>query len=1105
MTTTTTARAPSARIGAPAEAGRLDTPVVLDAEQRRVVAHRGGPLLVLGAPGTGRTTALVAHVVARLRAGECAPDQVLVLSADRRAAAALRLRITRSIGGVFREPVARSLHSLAFGLLHLAAVRQGEPAPRLTSGPEQDAMVRELLEGAGRDAAPAGWPASLHAALRTAGFAAEVRELMLRAQERGLTPGELAALGRRHDRRLWVPAAAFMREYLQVQALRGGPRLVDAAGLVASAVAELEADDLLLTEQRRRYQLIAVDDAHELDPAQVRLVELLAGRRDGLLLTASPEQAVLTFRGSDPAAVATLGALRGSSSVEVLGEAATEVVLRHPHRWHSRGEPALQRVAAAVAARVSGSGDRRTVALAEAGRGDGPRQDDATAGAAVHLLPSAAQEAAHVADWCRQVALLDGIAWGRVAVLVRSTNELDRLRAALRSAGVPVDQYGETEALTSLPAAAALLALLRRCASDGPMDAGWVAEQLASPLVGMDRVRQRRFRFAATSLAPPGQTDVLVQALDEPPWLAGLPAPLVEPLRRLAAMIGSVRAAVRQSAGVDEVLWAAWAASGRAEVWQRQALGGGAAADVAHRHLDAVLRLFDLAGQARDDSPGLGVLAFVDRVDGQRVREAPDAVRRHREPGVQLLTAHAARGSEWDAVAVVGVQEGRWPLVAARGDVLGVQDLVDVVAHGAVPSEAERRSARLAQERRLFLLAMTRARRRLLVTAVDDESTQPSRFLRDVPVRAQSLPAASVAAQLPALVAELRQVLAGPAPCVSAAERRVAAGLLADLAAAGVVGAAPEEWYGLLPLSDATPDADVDADARTDVGAVSGSTHVPKQAPGGSAAPTVHGEASSGRPGVVTVSPSRVQTFVDCPARWALTQAGGRGPAGVSQRVGMLVHEVAAALAADGGPVTHERAAALMEAGWAHVDAGTGWLARRERARATAMLDRLVTWWQHNPRALLAVEAPVDAVVAGVRVRGRVDRLERADDGSLVVVDLKTGRRPTSARELRDHAQLAAYQVAVGAGAPDGAPVAGASLVQLGLPGSAAVEQRQPGVASPDIGGWAHTLLATVGAGMRAETFAATPGPACRTCPVARSCPARPEGRPVVSVAGAAS
>jgi hypothetical protein len=156
---------------------------VLDPSQQRVVDHGAGPLLVLAGPGTGKTTTIVEAVVARIDRG-LDPEQVLVLTFARKAAAELRERITARLARATKEPLARTFHSYAFGVLRREAALRGEPTPRLLSGPEQDVVIRDLLAG-DIAAGAGGWPARLHPALGTRGFAQELRDLIMRAYERG--------------------------------------------------------------------------------------------------------------------------------------------------------------------------------------------------------------------------------------------------------------------------------------------------------------------------------------------------------------------------------------------------------------------------------------------------------------------------------------------------------------------------------------------------------------------------------------------------------------------------------------------------------------------------------------------------------------------------------------------------------------------------------------------------------------------------------------------------------------------------------------------------------------------------------------------------------
>ena len=176
---------------------------------------------------------------------------------------------------------------------------------------------------------------------------------------------------------------------------------------------------------------------------------------------------------------------------------------------------------------------------------------------------------------------------------------------------------------------------------------------------------------------------------------------------------------------------------------------------------------------------GAGVAGFLAEVEGQQI--PADTMREAdlRGSAVRLLTAHRAKGLEWDLVVVAGVQEGAWPDVRRRGSLLEPDRLSP-----AGLSELPPTATRIAEERRLFYVACTRARRRLVVTAVagtEGEGDQPSRFLTELGVPVRSVPGRPRRPlTLPALVAELRRTATDPeAP---PALREAAAARLARLA-----------------------------------------------------------------------------------------------------------------------------------------------------------------------------------------------------------------------------------------------------------------------------------------------------------------------------------
>ena len=127
------AQAPTDSLGArsPGGAGA----VRLDEAQQRVVDHRGGPLLVLAGPGTGKTTTIVEAVAERIEHRDMDPGRILVLTFSRKAAGELRERITARLHRTTREPLALTFHSYAYALVRREFVLAGDQPPRLLSSP----------------------------------------------------------------------------------------------------------------------------------------------------------------------------------------------------------------------------------------------------------------------------------------------------------------------------------------------------------------------------------------------------------------------------------------------------------------------------------------------------------------------------------------------------------------------------------------------------------------------------------------------------------------------------------------------------------------------------------------------------------------------------------------------------------------------------------------------------------------------------------------------------------------------------------------------------------------------------------------------------------
>lgn len=1038
-------RAPHVAAGAPP----------LDGSQQAVLADDARVVRVLGAPGTGKTTLAVELVVDQVDRGVVEADRVLLLTPDRLAAGRLREAVTARLSTTTSEPLARTHQALGFGILRREQALRGAPAPRLLTGPEQDAILKELLEGHATGEVPAPpWPDSVLPALATRGFRAELRDLLMRAVERGLGPVELAALGRRHGRPEWVAGAAVLAEYDEVTAF-SRPGAYDPAWILSAAADLLDADDAALARAHADLGLVVVDDAQELTSSAARLLTRVVSPSCRLVLLGDPDTTVQAFRGADPTVL-------GPSWAEPYlrtGESAGEHVLAVDHR---RG-PALGAVSRRVAAHigaVSGAAHRRP----------GPADGVPTGQVEAHVLRSVAQEGAYVASVLRRAHLDDGLPYADMAVIVRGSARMTAMRRSLRAEGVPLASAAAEIPLREEPVVRALLLLLSTVVAaargESPALRGDDAQHLlASPLGGLDSVALRRLRRAlrlsGAEATPEGDGDLLATALLHPELLEGGPASAAGARGALAIAraLTAGRAAARLDdsgrwqAGVDPeaLLWECWSALGLATSWRSAALAGGSAGERADHLLDAVLALFDTAAGFVDRMPGAGPEAFLSEILGQDVpadslvRRAPDG------DAVTLVTPAGAAGRQWRLVVVAGVQEGVWPDLRLRGSLLGSERLVDVLTGRGESLAAAARAVR-HDETRLFHVATSRASHRLVVTAVSDEDDAPSPFLDLVdPSPAARRPTeVPHAASLRGVVAESRRRLVGPDGSIGAAPAQ----LLAWLAGEGVEGAAPDEWWSTRATSDEAPLYEPEA--------------------------------------VVRVSPSQVESFTECGLRWVLTRHGGDHSDRSRAEIGTLVHDIAATHGDEG----QQAMLAELERRWPELGRGESLHSRVDLERARAMLRRFAGYvdearsqgWEP-----VGTETPATVRIGRAEVTGRVDRLERRGD-ELRVVDLKTGTTAPPDGEIARHPQLGAYQAAVEAGAFDdlapGARSGGAALLQIGGDRVKHKVQPQGPLGADDEPDWAARLVEDTADAMAAGVFTATVNDRCRFCSVRSVCPA---------------
>jgi superfamily I DNA/RNA helicase len=777
-------------------------PVVLDAGQRAVIdLPDAASAAVLGAPGSGKTTTIVELVADRIDRRGWSPDSLLVLASSRAAATRLRDRLALRVGAPTNGPLARTVSSLAFELVGAAAKAAGVAPPRLVTAAEQDADIAAILDGhlagaEGHGGSGPAWPEPLDAAVRRLrGFRTELRELMARATEYDVDPARLRELGRSTGRPAWVAAADFIEEYLGIVASSREAQL-DPAELARFAVTAIRLGGQDLGQEGDRVaslRLVVVDDLQEATESTLAMLRALRERGVAVIAFGDPDVATNAFRGGEPDALGRLGAVLGDPGLE-------QVVLPIVHR-----QPAALR-ALTTAVIVEGR-----LGTAAAGRQRQARAADDRSPAALPLArieaTSPAREWAAIARLLREEHLDRDVPWSELAVIVRSSAHAPGIARALALAEVPTRTASGGVALRDETAARGLLTLVELGVGRSELTAELATELLLSAYGGLDALGLRRLRLSlrAEELAGGGSrtSDVLlVEALSAPGRFATIDSKPARQAERLAETLAELRAVSRPGEGtIEDLLWLAWDRSRLAKPWHDQALGSGPVAAEADRNLDAVVALFTAAKRFAERRPDAPAFEFLSEVLDA---EVPEDVLTPRRTGdaVLVTTPSGAVGLEFRTVVVAALQEGVWPNLRARGSLLEPQNLLRALhssGGGADRDAAERaiddRKLVLDDELRMFALAVSRARERVVLAAVANDDEQRSLFFSLLPAETPLIDSATKPPlSLRGFTGRLRRTLADPRS--NRADAFGAAGSLAELARLGLPGARPTTGTG---------------------------------------------------------------------------------------------------------------------------------------------------------------------------------------------------------------------------------------------------------------------------------------------------------------------
>ncbi len=663
-------------------------------EQRRIVEFGDGPLLVVAGPGSGKTRVLAERFVKLVRDERATPDQVLVLAYNAEAASEMARRVATRLGpGDY--PI-WTFHAFARRTIaELGWLAELPTSFRLVSHRvEQWSRIKTVVE----ELKPKHfYPVVPRRDLRM------LQGFVSRAKQEAVPSDRILdwATRRRNGRddaadqlaQLYAEAAAV---YQRLQDLYHQQICFDFDDLILKLAQALDQSAALKGALVGRYRYFMVDEYQDTNYTQSLLLERLVPSPYNLVVVADDDQSIYKFRGASLANIHRFKRLRPE---------VTELSLGRNHR----STPEIVRASSALIDLYS---PRETKQL---------RSEEAS-GHKITIVeaPDVASEAAWVSEQCGQMIREQGVQADQVAILARTNAHLQPFAAALAERDLPHELSGGGD-LFYRAEIKDLMAMVRAAVS--PYDDLALIRLLRLPPYAVSSSG----RVAVTQwLRSSGQP--MFRTYQQVP---GLSDPERDRMRQLSEDIGELADLALRSTARD-VVFRAMELSQHVGVMERE--------DAFERYEGAanVRRLAELVELFDADHPGAQVDQFLDFLELAMYADTEQA-HLHRdlpEPAIKLYTAHSSKGLEFDHVFVVNATEGRFPIRAQEKLLEIPVELVEEELSASSPID---------EERRLFYVAMTRARKTLVCTYARKYNewartpSEPSQFLVELRGRVPEL------------------------------------------------------------------------------------------------------------------------------------------------------------------------------------------------------------------------------------------------------------------------------------------------------------------------------------------------------------------------------
>lgn len=670
----------------------------LNPEQLQAVTHKKGPLLVIAGAGTGKTTVLVKRIAYLIEQKLAKPEEILALTFTDKAAEDMEARVDKLVPYGFVDVVLSTFHSFGDRILRDHAIDLGLTSDyRVLSAAEQAVFFRQHIFDF-----PLNYYKSLSDPLR------HIEALLLvisRAQDEDISAQEYIKWARTNKDKKQLEIGLVYKKYQELKMAKG---FIDFSDQVGLALRLFRKHPKILRQYQKRFKYILVDEFQDTNYSQFQLLKLIAGKNPNLTVVGDDDQAIYKFRGAAITNILSFEKYYKPCERIVLTRnyRSSQIILDMAYKVIKHNDPDRLEHKAKISKKL----------IAYSGVPEYKPE---------HLhYDRVYSEADAVANLIKQKHEA-GYKYGDMAILVRANHDAEYFKQALNMLSIAHRSSGSFS-LYNMPEVLLLISFLKVIGD--PSDSASLYHLALSDIFGLNSLDLQKINtFAQRRNLTLHHVFTHLDEFCGSEVLGDISSKSRTIIYKIMEQIKEYLDLAKEKS-TGEVLYLFLKKSGILSALSQES----------ENKIKNIARFFEKVRQFKDVAKVDRVAEFVKYFDLMReAGDNPETINFEDEnDAVNILTVHKAKGLEFKIVFIVSMVADKFPARSRKNPI----ELPDRLLKESVPKA----DAHLQEERRLFYVAMTRAKEELYITSANDYGGKKIKKLSLFVLEAFDFPSADV-------------------------------------------------------------------------------------------------------------------------------------------------------------------------------------------------------------------------------------------------------------------------------------------------------------------------------------------------------------------------